>query len=512
MDRPAAIKIIKETFENPFQRDRFVYLTKNIFKHLDESNNFTLAGARIPHAGAYQPYINSIERTGKYRGGQKIDAVVVRLKKETSLERARTMQRNFVADYLSGFMGDESIDAALAAFVSPDEEDWRFSLVKMEYNLVAPGKVETEMTPARRWSFLVGKDESSHTAQRQLLPILESEASPSLAELEKAFDIEVITKEFFVKYRELFREIEGALEKVVENDKKAREEFASKGVDIANFAKKLLGQIVFLYFLQKKGWFGVPREKDWGAGPRNFLRLLFRKEVVAYGNFFNDIREPLFYEALASERTDDFYRLFNCKIPFLNGGLFDPIGNYDWVNADLLLPDDLFSNQEKTKEGDTGAGILDIFDRYNFTVKEDEPLEKEVAIDPEMLGKVFENLLEAQDRKSTGAYYTPREIVHYMCQESLINYLDTALNTGDVPLVPMPPPQGKLFGAPDPQQAALTVPGYTAAVPREDLESFIRKGELAVEHDARVEKSGKETERYSYKIPGSIRQNHKTYG
>jgi type I restriction-modification system DNA methylase subunit len=69
---------------------------------------------------------------------------------------------------------------------------------------------------------------------------------------------------------------------------------------------------------------------------------------------------------------------------------------------------------------------LDVFDRYNFTIKEDEPLDKEVAVDPEMLGKVFENMLDITERKSKGAFYTPREIVHYMCQESLIHYLDNA--------------------------------------------------------------------------------------
>ena len=84
--------------------------------------------------------------------------------------------------------------------------------------------------------------------------------------------------------------------------------------------------------------------------------------------------------------------------------------------------------QNVVDEGVTGTGVLDVFDRYNFTVNEAEPLEKEVAIDPEMLGKVFENLIEENRRKGLGAYYTPREIVHYMCQESLINYLDTALN------------------------------------------------------------------------------------
>jgi len=69
-----------------------------------------------------------------------------------------------------------------------------------------------------------------------------------------------------------------------------------------------------------------------------------------------------------------------------------------------------------------------VFDRYNFTVNEAEPLEKEVAIDPEMLGKVFENLIEENRRKGLGSFYTPREIVHYQCQECLISYLHTTLN------------------------------------------------------------------------------------
>jgi len=148
-------------------------------------------------------------------------------------------------------------------------------------------------------------------------------------------------------------------------------------------------------------------------------------------NFFNDILEPLFYQALRYDRRadDDYYNEFSCKIPFLNGGLFDPINNYSWVDTDICLPDDLFSNERITNEGDIGDGVLDIFDRYNFTVKEDEPLEREVAVDPEMLGKVFENLLEVKERKSKGTYYTPREIVHYMCQESLINYLSTEFNS-----------------------------------------------------------------------------------
>jgi len=510
LDRQAAVKTIKDTFEKSFDKGQFINFSKNLVNYLDTSKSFTYQGNIIPDA--YERSIQSLERIGKYEDANdnKIDVLIVRLKREYSLERARTMQRNFVAWYLNGSRGGELKDAALVGFVSPDDRDWRFSLVRMDYNLVeSPSgkiKVETELTPARRYSFLVGENESSHTAQVQLLPILENDkTNPLLSDLEKAFSIEVVTREFFNKYRELFHNVEEALQGIVRKDERVKADFAAKDVETVNFSKKLLGQIVFLYFLQKKGWFGVGRDDEWGTGPKNFLRLLFEKKMAPYQNFFNDILEPLFYEALAVERTDDFYSRFNCKIPFLNGGLFDPINNYDWVHTDILLPNQLFSNSQKTKEGDAGTGILDVFDRYNFTVKEDEPLDKEVAIDPEMLGKVFENLLEVKDRKSKGTYYTPREIVHYMCQESLINYLDTAINTGDAPLVQPRPPQGKFFGQPDPEQGAFKTALYRVLVTREDIESFVRMGELAIEHDTRVEAYGKETERYSYRLPESIR-------
>jgi len=435
MDKQQAQTLIRTTFENPFDKGRFTTLIKNLLNHI-ETASFTYQGNTIPLA--YQPYITSLERIGKYNDGEhQLDILIVKLKRETSLERARTMQRNFIAWYLNGSRGGQLKDAALVAFVSPNEDDWRFSLVKMDYRFEegknGKTKVKEEFTPARRWSFLVGKNEASHTAQSRLWPILaDDEHGPSLARLEEAFNIEKVTKEFFEKYHELYLRTKETLDEIVKTEAKINADFTAKGVETADFAKKLLGQIVFLYFLQKKGWFGVERDADWGSGSKHFLRQLFKGAHGKYKNFFNDILEPLFYEALRIDRRhdDDYYSRFNCKIPFLNGGLFDPINNYDWVHTDILLPDGLFSNQEKTKQGDTGDGILDIFDRYNFTVKEDEPLEKDVAVDPEMLGKVFENLLEVKDRKSKGTYYTPREIVHYMCQQSLINYLHTELNKG----------------------------------------------------------------------------------
>lgn len=131
MDRQQAQNIIKETFENPFVKERFIEFAKNLLNTIEEAP-FSYKGNFIPDA--YEQYISSLERIGKYNAGDhRLDVLIVKLKKKTSIERARTMQRNFIAWYLNGSRGGEMKDAALAAFVSPDEEDWRFSLIKMDY-------------------------------------------------------------------------------------------------------------------------------------------------------------------------------------------------------------------------------------------------------------------------------------------------------------------------------------------------------------------------------------------
>jgi len=479
MQKEAARKLIQDTLEGAFDKEQFKKFTKELLNHLEDAP-FTYRGEYIYKD--YRDSVKTLERIGKYEDsdGKKIDVLIVSLLKTPSLERARSKQRNFVAKYLKGSRGNELKDGALVAFVSPDERDWRFSFVKMEYKFdttkKGQPKVTEEFTPARRYSFLVGENEKSHTAQSRLLPILENtDQDPTLAEIEETFSIEKVTKEFFENYRLLFHKIKDALDEFVKKDKATETDFEEKGVDTVDFTKKLLGQIVFLYFLQKKGWFGVGKRSEWGTGPKRFLRELFDKKHGGYENFFNDILEPLFYNTLAVERPGDYSDKFDCRIPFLNGGLFDPLNDYDWQRTDILLSDKLFSNDEKTKQGDVGTGILDVFDRYNFTVKEDEPLEKEVAIDPEMLGKVFENLLEVKDRKSKGTYYTPREIVHYMCQESLINYLATELKE---------------------------------QIQREDIETLIKHGETALENDALVSGRGVEKGRYKYKLPKSVREHN----
>ena len=126
----------------------------------------------------------------------------------------------------------------------------------MEYSLgIIEGKIKTneELTPARRWSFLVGKHEKSHTAQSRLLPlVMEESHGTTLKELEKAFDVETVTDEFFGQYKECFFRFKDEIDRVIASSEHDSAHFESIGLDTANFAKKTLGQLAFLYFLQKK--------------------------------------------------------------------------------------------------------------------------------------------------------------------------------------------------------------------------------------------------------------------
>ncbi len=415
MNKNEAINLIKDTFETSFSKDKFILFAKNLLNTYDESKAFHAHGYVLE---VYKNHVKTYERLGTYidPAGKKIDILIVYLQKESSIERARTAQRNFIAQYLKD-RGEK--DAGLIAFVSPNLDDWRFSFVKMEYKFEKTDKglikAKEKFTPSKRYSYLVGPHEASHTAQSRMYPvILNDEINPTLEEIEAIFSVEKVTKEFFEEYKRLFLNLADEFTKNIEF--KAQVVEANK-VEVADFVKKLMGQIVFLYFLQKKGWLGVKPGEKWGAGDKRFMHNLFDKQYCDYNNFYNDVLEPLFYDTLNrrdrgnNEVINDqsYSPYFKCRIPYLNGGLFTPV--YDWSRTKIFIENKYFKD------------IFDVFDTFNFTVYESDPIEKEVAVDPEMLGKVFENLLEIRDRKSKGAFYTPREIVHYMCQESLVNYL-----------------------------------------------------------------------------------------
>ncbi len=489
MKQDEAKRIIQDCLENTYNSINFDRLIANILTTPYQIINNKVWEAYVREA--FRDSISSYVVKGIYEdsSSKRIAILEVQLRSDTSLQHARTMQRNFVADFLKWGNNYGRQDGALVAFVWPEGHDWRFSLVKMEYSLeVKEGKIKTQenLTPAKRWSFLVGKNEKSHTAQSRFLPLVMEESHGAIfAEIENAFDVESVTDEFFEQYKECFFRFKDEIDRVIALNDRDRAHFESIGLDTANFAKKTLGQIAFLYFLQKKGWFGVASDKKWWEWPKDFLRKLFERREKYGKNFFNDVLEPLFYEALATDRWElaIYTRLNNTRVPFLNGGLFEPMKGYEWEKTDLTINDEVFSNDHKTKNGDIGDGIFDVFDRYNFTVSEDEPLEKEVAVDPEMLGKIFENLLEIRDRKSKWAFYTPRPIVHYMCQESLIEYLSN----------------------------------IDISIAREDIEFFIRESEVTLENDKTTKRKIEESKEkwreyrgdYAFKTPASIREKAK---
>lgn len=412
MDRNAARNLVKRTFENPFDKGNFIAFSRNLLKTF-EPKSFVYSSNDIPEN--YKDYVISLERIGQYIfDGNEIDLLIVTLKKETSLERARTMQRNFVAWYLKGSRGGKLKDAALVAFISPDSEDWRFSLVKMDYKFeeTSSGKIKVreEFTPAKRWSFLVGKNEKTHTVQSRFLPLLEDDRKPTLEALEKTFSVEPVTEEFFEAYKFALNDvIIKALPKSAPQDKKH------------SFAQLLLSRIIFIYFLQRKGWF---KWKDY-VQDKNYIKNFWRKykESGQRNKFHSSWLSSLFFGAFNKKSSfidkdlpDDIKESLNL-MPFLNGGLFSKT---ELDNLGFDLPDSVFDWLFEEDLRDKRKGFLETF---NFTIDESLPLDVEVAVDPEVLGKVYESLINEEERSGGGIFYTPRVEIDLMCRLSLVEYL-----------------------------------------------------------------------------------------
>ena len=209
----------------------------------------------------------------------------------------------------------------------------------------------------------------------------------------QAFDVEKVTKRFYEDYAAVFEKVEKLIAKQKE----------LKGDDLRMFTQTLFNRLMFLRFMERKGWLDVRRPKD-------YLRALYAAGGYGKKSFYKGRLCPLFFEGLAVEGKQES-EAYGC-VPYLNGGLFER-SELDKQVTDL--PDEVFAGILS----DEHAGGL--FYRYNFTVEESTPLDIEVAVDPEMLGKVFEELVTG--RHETGSYYTPRPVVSFMCREALKGYL-----------------------------------------------------------------------------------------
>lgn len=323
------------------------------------------------------------------------------LAKGIILERNRVGLRNLLRKYW------KNIDAAFIVYHNPENNKWRFTYVSELTGYDSEGNFQKIQTEPKRYTYVLGEGESTRTAAERFALIAKKGSKAALDDVKDAFSVEKLSKAFFDEYKkhydifcEFMMKKPGIRATIFNGDEKA----------IRDFNKKMLGRIVFLYFIQKKGWMGVPVGSKWGQGDFNFLTNLF-SNCKNPDLFYSEMLTRLFFDTLNTKRDDDIIELVEgqpCRIPYLNGGLFE---EDDKRYRNIILNAQLFKN------------LFDFFNQYNFTIYEDDLNDHTVAVDPEMLGHIFENLLE--DNKDKGAFYTPKEIVHYMCQESLIEYLTT---------------------------------------------------------------------------------------
>lgn len=332
-----------------------------------------------------------------------------------SVLRRKVGLRNLIRPYLGyGF------DAALAVF--NDGNNWRLSLIC---------DLKEDATSTKRFTYVFGDEKAYYKTPILRFESLRTKANQFL-EIKKAFSVEALSDDFFDEYRKQYAEFVKFLtgkEYVKKGNKWVEQEtgepdaqyFTSFEKDdklVRDYIKKMMGRIVFLYFLQSKGWL---------AGNLHYMHdLFYDASDEVKGDFLDKVLEPMFFGLLNTKPEDrSSAPLVNGvgvkyipnadEIPYLNGGLFQQ-EKIDEVES--VFPAGMFQS------------LFDFFDSYNFTIDENDPNDAEVGVDPEMLGKIFENLLE--DNKDKGAFYTPKEIVRYMCQESLTAYLQTGIDDAEV--------------------------------------------------------------------------------
>ncbi len=346
-------------------------------------------------------YLGSIDTTDSYR----IGLFHYRIK-TGSVANKRVGLRNLVRPFLK-----YQFDAALVVFDSGDH--WRLSFIC---------DIKEEATSPKRYTYVFGCPDLLYRTPIERFNILMKKGI-SFENLKTAFSVEALSDEFFDKYREQYADFIQYItgKRIVKVGSKWEEKVLCKPnaalmqafdhdeKKIRDYIKKMMGRITFLHFLQRKGWM---------CGDLNYMQNMFKKS--AYQNdYLDSVLEPLFFgilntkpaerEALFTKYNWDKSLLKEWKdIPYLNGGLFERDAEDE---PESRFPADYFKR------------LFQFFSEYNFTIDENDPNDAEVGVDPEMLGKIFENLLE--DNKDKGSFYTPKEIVRYMCQESLIAYLET---------------------------------------------------------------------------------------
>ncbi len=407
---PMTSEQLRNTFQSPFDINRWYNLLHDIFK----ASELKVTPEKInddPDEEGY--YLGNVATADYYRIGFFIFNI-----RRGSVANRRVGLRRLVRNFTNPRWGE--FDAALVIFnespsslPNPASSPWRLSFIS---------DIKGKATAPKRYTYVFGYPDLLYKTPIERFAILQKKGI-TFENLMTAFSVEALSDEFFDKYREQYADfiqyITGKRfvksgskweeKKLGEPNDKLMQAFNHDEKKIRDYIKKMMGRITFLHFLQRKGWM---------CDDLNYMQNMFQKS--AYKNdYLDSVLEPLFFgvlntkpderEALFTEYGWDKNLLHEWRdIPYLNGGLFE---RDDTDEPESRFPAEYFQR------------LFQFFSEYNFTIDENDPNDAEVGVDPEMLGKIFENLLE--DNKDKGAFYTPKEIVRYMCQESLIAYLET---------------------------------------------------------------------------------------
>ncbi len=402
---------LRTIFQSPFDIKQWNNLLQNLFKATElrlVPENFE----NNPTEEGY--YLGNIQTSDSYRIGLFHYNI-----KQGSVANKRVGLRKLVKTFINPQWGE--FDAALVVFneiqsPSPNpvpEKYWRLSFIC---------DIKDEATAPKRYTYVFGNKELLYKTPIDRFIFLKDKGI-SFENLKKAFSVEALSDEFFDKYREQYANfiqyITGKRfvksgskweeKNVATPNHKFMQAFGNDEKKIRDYIKKMMGRISFLHFLQRKGWM---------CGDLNYMQNLFQRSSHQ-DDYLDAVLEPLFFGILNTkpEQREALFEKYSwdksllaewSDIPYLNGGLFERDENDE---PESKFPAEYFER------------LFNFFSEYNFTIDENDPNDAEVGVDPEMLGKIFENLLE--DNKDKGAFYTPKEIVRYMCQESLIAYLET---------------------------------------------------------------------------------------
>ena len=320
--------------------------------------------------------------------------IYTRLKsEELSRQRERSIVNHLLQDH----------PYALFVFSNKSQSRWHFLNVKYD------------SSPQKRKLFrriTVGEGEQLRTATERISLLNLEQISPNASPLDiqtrhdEAFDVEAVTQEFFKEYRKTFEKVEGLIQGIGGDESKRL------------FTQKLFNRLMFIAFIQKKGWLKFQSRTDYLSA---LWEAYQEEDGISNKNFYRDRLSHLFFAGLNNPQEQDIAGINNGgflkeligTVPYLNGGLFEQ--SEDDKNPQIIIPDDCIDSI-----------LHDLFQRFAFTVTESTPLDVEVAVDPEMLGTIFEELCNG--RHETGSYYTPKPIVSFICREALKGYLKTQVS------------------------------------------------------------------------------------